>query len=204
MAYQLDGSTQRLRVASPIVTSYPFTLSAWIKTASTVPSCTVLGPTALSGGSYYTLGISAGLKPQVGGAFAAAGTSNLATNTFYNLTGVFTSTFYAIYLNGGLQTSTAGSSTFYSGMTRFGIGCLDRTTAGSFFNGIVLEAAVWNAELSSAEIASLGAAFTAEQVRPQSLQFYAPLVRDLIDARSGLAITNVNGATVADHPRIIT
>jgi hypothetical protein len=41
-------------------------------------------------------------------------------------------------------------------------------------------------------------------VRPQSLVFYAPLVRDLQDVRGGLTITNNNGATVAAHPRVYT
>jgi hypothetical protein len=39
-------------------------------------------------------------------------------------------------------------------------------------------------------------------VRPDNLAFYAPLIRDLQDLRGGLAITNNNGATVVDHPRI--
>jgi hypothetical protein len=43
---------------------------------------------------------------------------------------------------------------------------------------------------------------TCDKVRPQNLVFYAPLVRDLIDAKGGLTITNNNGATVANHPRV--
>ena len=39
-------------------------------------------------------------------------------------------------------------------------------------------------------------------IRPQSLVFYAPLIRNLIDAKGGRTITNNNGATVAVHPRI--
>lgn len=66
------------------------------------------------------------------------------------------------------------------------------------------DVAIWNAALTTPEIASLAAGFTPEQIRPQTLQFYAPLVRDLIDVRGGRAITNVNSATVATHPRIIS
>jgi hypothetical protein len=43
---------------------------------------------------------------------------------------------------------------------------------------------------------------TCDKVRPQSLVFYAPLVRDLIDYKGGLTITNNNTATVANHPRV--
>jgi len=68
--------------------------------------------------------------------------------------------------------------------------------------GTIAEPAIWNVALTDAEIASLAAGFTPDQIRPQSLQFYAPLVRNLIDVRGGRTITNVGSATVATHPRI--
>ena len=69
-------------------------------------------------------------------------------------------------------------------------------------DGLIAEVGIWNAALTAAEIASLADGMTCDKVRPQSLVFYAPLVRDLIDQKGGLAITNNNGATVAPHPRI--
>lgn len=71
-------------------------------------------------------------------------------------------------------------------------------------NGTISEAAAWNAALTMAEISALSKGFTADQIRPQSLVFYAPLIRNLQDVRGGRTITNNNGATVAVHPRIIT
>ena len=67
---------------------------------------------------------------------------------------------------------------------------------------MIAEVGIWNAALSAAEIASLAKGMTCDKVRPQSLVFYAPLVRDLIDQKGGRAITNNNGATVANHPRV--
>jgi hypothetical protein len=64
------------------------------------------------------------------------------------------------------------------------------------------EIGVWNAALTAAEIASIAKGMTCDKIRPQSLAFYAPLVRDLLDQKGGLAITNNNGATVATHPRV--
>ena len=69
-------------------------------------------------------------------------------------------------------------------------------------NGLIAEVGIWNVALTVAEIASLAKGITCEKVRPQSLVFYAPLVRDLSDQKGGRAITNNNGATVANHPRI--
>ncbi len=68
--------------------------------------------------------------------------------------------------------------------------------------GQIAEVGIWNVALTDAEIASLADGMTCDKVRPQSLVFYAPLVRDLQDVRGGLTITNNNTATVANHPRV--
>ena len=68
--------------------------------------------------------------------------------------------------------------------------------------GAIAEVGIWNAALTAAEVASLAKGMPCDKIRPQSLVFYAPLVRDLIDQKGGLAITNNGGATVANHPRV--
>jgi hypothetical protein len=62
--------------------------------------------------------------------------------------------------------------------------------------------AIYSVVLTAAEVASLADGMTCDKVRPQSLVFYAPLVRNLQDVRGGLTITNNNTATVANHPRV--
>ena len=69
-------------------------------------------------------------------------------------------------------------------------------------NGRYCEIGVWHEPLTAAEIASLAKGMTCDKVRPQNLVFYAPLVRNLQDTKGGLAITNNNAATVANHPRV--
>jgi hypothetical protein len=61
---------------------------------------------------------------------------------------------------------------------------------------------VWSVALTADEVASLGRGVTCDQVRPQSLVFYAPLIRSLGDVARGIALTNVGDATVAAHPRV--
>ena len=68
--------------------------------------------------------------------------------------------------------------------------------------GLIAEVGIWNAALTAAEIASLAKGMNCDKIRPQSLVFYAPLVRDLLDQKGGRTITNNNAATVAAHPRI--
>ena len=70
------------------------------------------------------------------------------------------------------------------------------------FTGSLAEVGIWNAALTADEVASLADGMTCNKIRPQSLVFYAPLVRDLIDVKGGLTITNNNSATVAAHPRV--
>lgn len=72
---------------------------------------------------------------------------------------------------------------------------------GLFFDGAGAEAAIWSVALTAAEIASLAKGFSPRRIRPQSLVFYAPLIRNLQDVRRGLALTPVNGPTVVAHPR---
>ena len=90
----------------------------------------------------------------------------------------------------------------FSGSAPLSFGMISFSSVNNCFDGEVAETAVYNAALSAAEIASLAKGMTCDKIRPQSLVFYAPLVRDLNDHKGGLAITNINGSTVANHPRI--
>ena len=106
-----------------------------------------------------------------------------------------------IYLDGGNSASSTVAIN-PKNVNRLNIGAYDLNGAGGFFNGDIAEAAVWNAALNADEVRSLSRGMTCDKVRPQSLVFYAPLVRDLIDYKGGLTITNNNTATVANHPRV--
>jgi hypothetical protein len=72
----------------------------------------------------------------------------------------------------------------------------------NYLNGSLAEVGIWNAALTAAEVLSLARGMSPSLIRPQSLTIYAPLVRDLIDKKSGLTITNNNGSTVSNHTRI--
>ena len=90
-----------------------------------------------------------------------------------------------------------------SGINKILVGA--RTSAGTlgqFHDGLIAEVGIWNVALTQPEIASLAAGYTCDKVRPQSLVFYSPLIRNLQDVRGGLTITNNNTATVANHPRV--
>ena len=124
-----------------------------------------------------------------------------------HIAGVYTpSTKLEAFFDGASNgTNTANMNFFpslFSGSAPLSVGMISFSSVNNCFDGEVAETAVYNAALSAAEIASLAKGMTCDKIRPQSLVFYAPLVRDLIDARGGLTLTNNNGATVATHPKI--
>ena len=93
-------------------------------------------------------------------------------------------------------------ASIHSGTAPLAVGMVSFASLNNCWDGLIAEAAVYNAALTAAEIASLAKGMTCDKIRPQSLVFYAPLVRNLVDAKGGLTLTNNNAATVANHPRV--
>lgn len=133
-------------------------------------------------------------------------TQTVNQNEWAHVAAVFTSSSSrTVYLNGAAA-ATDTTTVSVAAITQIRIGCVTQVYStgndGAFFNGDIADVGIWNVALTAAEIASLAAGVACSKIRPQSLQFYAPLVRDLIDVRDGRVITNNNGATVANHPRL--
>ena len=210
MAFTLNGSTQYLSASAPANGS-PMTIAAWCNpriVQSGVPVSVGVGSGShrnqlqvVNGG----VGVLAVQLAAVGGlgTFTQPTTDTSASGKWLHGAAVFTSaTSRTPYLNGAAgttNTADVGTQNTFNATT---IGARWSTTLGLYFDGDIAEVGVWNVALTAAEIASLAKGFTCDRVRPQSLVFYAPLIRDLVDVRGGLAITNNNTATVANHPRV--
>lgn len=122
-----------------------------------------------------------------------------------HIAGVFTpSTRQELFVDGSSVSAITSSvpAGVHSGTAPLFIGRQNDAVTNNIWDGDIAETAIWNAALTAAEIASLAKGMTPDKIRPQNLVFYAPLVRDLQDVRGGLTITNNNGATVANHPRV--
>lgn len=221
MAYEFNGTNQRITAAIPSgLSDVPFTLACWFNTPNdtqnrcllqvgnfaTTQRCTLL-----------TMGNTAGdpvrLRVQGSTSTATALTSTgYTTNTWNHVcgTGKITDSFpfqeFAIYLNaGGKVTNATNVGAPSSAWSSMQIGARTQnnvTGIGSYYQGLLAEAGIWNVALTDDEIASLAKGMTCNLVRPQSLVFYAPLIRDLQDVKGGLTLTNINTATVADHTRV--
>lgn len=215
MAYSFTAaSSQYLSAASAPVTTYPLTLAAWIYPTSTASPTAILSVENTSTGHRFIVqqNVANGNHIQATVIDAASGsgrsvTSGLTTNVWHHAAATFeasNSANWTAYLNGSSANQNASPNETRNpvGVNGTKIGARTGASLGLYFAGQIAEVGIWSAALTAAEIASLGKGMTCNKVRPQSLVFYAPLIRNLQDVRGGLTITNNNTATVANHPRI--
>lgn len=206
MAYGFTAaSSQYLSTSSSPASGSPMTISIWARPTSSNTAAISVG---VSGGTHRNQitvtggNIWAATQVGVTTSVNANGTST-ATNNTRNICGVFnSSTSRNIYVDGVSEGSNTGNIGVQNAADSIIIGSRYSTTLGAYYSGWIAEVGIWNAALTDAEIASLAKGMTCDKIRPQSLVFYAPLVRDLIDQKGRLTITNNNGATVASHPRV--
>ena len=212
MAYEFTAASNNyLTTASFPATPSPMTVACWAR-----PTNLSAGRAAISVGTsainyndriqlvILTTGIIRAAVVISGVVVQADTTQTLSVNTWAHIAGVFqTQSSRTPYLNGTAGTTNTTSTDNHASSEFIILGARwDSGALGQYFNGQLAEVGVWNIALTQPEIASLAKGMTCDKVRPQSLVFYAPLVRNLQDVRGGLTITNNNTATVANHPRV--
>jgi hypothetical protein len=216
MAYSFTAaSNQYLSVAdtSALDITGAITLCAWVKSSGSYGTRGIISKfeTATNNRSYALYTNATG---NIVAAFAPSGTAtNVRTDTGSTILGtnwrhvavtLVPSTSVTLYVDGVAESTTNNGSplpsSIFSGAANLWIGTVSATTFG--WDGSIAEAAIYSAALTTAEIASLAKGLACDKVRPQSLVFYAPLIRNLQDVRGGLTITNNNTATVAAHTRV--
>jgi len=210
MAYSFNGTTQYLLTSgSPIPNAEPVTMACWFYPIDSGSNNYLMAAASNSSVTGQFLGIRCNTSKVGASRRGASGVPEAFTTTTYttgqwnHAAAVFSSTASrTAYVNGGGSATNTVAETPSGTLTGVSIGALTRSSTTLFMNARVAEAAIWTAALTATEILSLNAGASPALVRPQSLVFYAPLIRDLQDVRGGLAITNNNGATVVDHPRV--
>lgn len=124
-------------------------------------------------------------------------------------TGLFTSGTWANWV---LTWTNAGTHFLYNNGTQVGSSVSSGSDGDGTFrignvsanpaDGLMAEIGYWNVQLDAGEAAALGQFYSPALIRPASLVFYAPLVRNLVDVRGGNTPSN-SGAVVQRHSRII-
>jgi hypothetical protein len=207
MAYEFNGTNQYISRTTAPVTATPLTIACWFN-PNLLKDFTLCAVNSISGGNWFALFTDNTGKVNAstvsgGNPSTATTTANYTVGSWNHCCGVFASSISrTIYLDGANSVTNTQSRT---------PGVINETIIGARrFNGIIgvymdgriAEVGIWNAALTANEVASLAKGMSCDKVRPQSLVFYAPLVRNLIDQKNGLTLTNNNGATIATHPRV--
>jgi hypothetical protein len=210
MGYQLNGTSQFISSNAP-ATALPITMACRVFVSGShagygvVMSLTNSNAATLT---HFFLDLVSGApraEQRSGGSTASAsGGAAIPLNEWVSVAGVYESlSSRRVFVNGNEVAANATALPAISeALTRLSIGARNRASIDGYLNGRIAESAVWTAALSASEIKSLGSGVKSSRIRPQSLVYYDRMIRSLQDLCRGLAITNNNGATVANHPRV--
>lgn len=219
MAYNfVRASSQYLSLDSAPITDYPLTIACWyrIAPANLASNMLLVVPASSTTVSRISLNYNGAASPRRAPQIAAVSTSNVTGNvaiyaqtissdTWYHAAAACSTSNFVAYYNGLPGATVSSTDVAVSGINRLYIGGRfdpPSNSATGFLDGNIAEVGMWNVALTTDEIASLAKGMTCNLVRPQSLVFYAPLIRNLQDVRGGLTLTNNNTATVANHPQV--
>jgi len=213
MAYNfVSTSTQYITSSSPSMSVHPTTISAWIYATSNTAAMTVVSfteTTSNNAGFRLTLAGQATGDPVRATSFGAAvsistigdtGPSGFNLNTWHHVCGVFTSSTLRVVYRDGVAGNSATTLVDFASLTTISIGAL--RLGGTLMDGYISDVGIWSVELNTDEINSLAKGFSAKKIRPQSLTYYVPLIRNLQENRGNIELTNNNTATVIQHSRI--
>ena len=200
------GSYMELASAFGLSAGFGLTLVAFFKRAVVSQTGYVMALSNGAGsGSVQLVGVPVGAlgllyaERTVAGVSTTADTVTTNTTNWVHASCVFNGGVSEALADATTDGSTAGSLT--PGVSQFNIGNLNSNNAANMFNGSVASIAGYSTDsLSLAEIQSLAKGFPPRRVRPQSLKFYIPLVRDAIEWQTGQSFAT-SGGTVVDHPR---
>ena len=219
MARRSWSTANFFRYASGVITAAPVTIACWAKTSIT-GSAQIMGGLFTSGSAANRNNFQIRLnntEAVVAASSSATGESNAATSTtitagtWFHACGVFASaTSRAAYLNGGGKV-TETTSRVPSGIDRTSVGVGDGSSALNPFapagTGDIAEVAIWDIDLTDAEVLLLSKGVSPLLVRPGNLVGYWPLVGNTspeINYLSSAAVLSMQGTvTTAAHPRVI-
>lgn len=209
------ASSQLLKGSASLVTAVPLTLAGWFQMASSgSPDQVFMGlfNGSVNGQSAFVLrfdnvGNNMLARTTASDGTSANGTQAIAVglNTWFHLAGVFASATSRQVFQNGSGGSVNATSKVPAGIDTAAIGGEGDSAAALFLDGLAMECGVWDAALTSDEIAALAKGIAPTAVRPESLQHYWPLWGQNspeIDLVGRAELTLTNAPATAAHGRI--
>lgn len=177
-----DATLQYLKVATPVVTAPPFTMSCFFNsdggTATEVLMC--VGSSQTKYWLFYLHGAGdneVAFQSYNAGAGTAVTTTFFNTNTWHHALCIeYASDSRAVWLDNGGE-GTDNTSILPNLLVATTIGCTlyDGVPKSGYMSGRIAHAAIWSVALSAGERAALTGGWSPLLVRPQSLVAYWPL-----------------------------
>lgn len=207
-----DATPDYLVVSAVPQPNIPFTTCGWFYADADPGLMTVVGGVDDTiNNEYYDLSLKGDsgdrkIRARIinGSALDLWTTTTYSLNTWHHGCGIYNAANSAVFLDGGGKTSGALRPYPSSDINTTNIGMMRDTTPAYAMSGNIAEVAIWTVSLTDAEVAILAAGYSPLFVRPQSLVFYMPLVRDVQDDLiGGLQMTTAGSPTASAHPRII-
>lgn len=214
MAYTFNGTSQYLREqcsTNALASAWPITLFCRAKssalTATQIAAAYIYANSPYNGLLNYLDGASVG-DPV---AFQRFGAALIESSVSYSGGGWISfagrgssNTVFDIDAENTVTTGPT-TSTSWANASDIQIGARLTPSFANGLNGSVACVALWTALLDDAEVRSLVAGFSPRRVRPQSLRWYAPLIRELVVPKRAVnptsALANTASSTVSDQPR---
>lgn len=187
--------------------SYPFTMNMWFYPVTVAGGVNIIAAMHNTTDNHvFRFALNGTTTRALFSAFDTT-VANSSTATTYNasqwnmLTGVgASSTSRTVYLNNGGSATNTTEKTLTT-PTAWILGGSWSSGAAPAFEGYIAEFAVWDAELTTAEIATLYTGVKAHHVRPQNLRIYTPLIRDVVDTFGRTTSVTNSNTTVQPHVR---
>lgn len=105
------------------------------------------------------------------------------------------------YIDGTSANAADTTSISASSTSQVNIGVINEAYGGTYAAAAISSMAGWSiSDLSAEEKMSLAKGFSPRRIRPQSLAFYIPAVRENVEWRTREPFITTGG-TVSDHPR---
>lgn len=209
MAVNLSGTSQFYHTATSPVTAVPFTLALWFN-LGVDGSFTMmgLGGTADDANDWRLSTVVTSLVLRVAwqdsvGSSVVSSTATCAVGTWSHAAMTMISTQLGnVYVDGVELVGASQTARTPASVDRIGVGCRPLLTPSTIeWNGDIFWPAVWDVQLTAAEVGHLANGANPRTIRRKNLVFFQPLAntKDIVDVVSNRAITTSGAPTdVAD------
>lgn len=206
MAYSFSASTDKITFAAPSFGAASMSIALWFKTSSAVQYAQLIG-NENPGGFTLMINHDSATGGQLamyllGGLILKDTSVDWSDNSWHQCVVTRSGSAFTAYVD-GVQRATGTSGSSADGAVNMVVGRNDAYPPRNMI-GDVAEIGIWTGiALNASEVNALYKGFTCDQIRPQNLVRYLPLVRGTTELARGTTVT-ASGGAVAVHPRIFT